>query len=112
MAFENNSFFKTITEKECCKSSYHLFPILIGDEFKNKKRQIFSKLRNEGLGVQVHYIPVYLQPYYQKLGYKNGLCPIAEDFYHREISIPMYPTMDNEDVDYVIDKVFKVFESL
>lgn len=111
-AFDNNPFFKTITEKECCESSYHLFPILIEDEFKNNKREIFSNLRNEGLGVQVHYIPVYLQPYYQKLGYKKGLCPVAEDFYHREISIPMYPTMDDEDVDYVIDKLFKVFESL
>lgn len=112
VAFSDNPFFRTISEKECCESSYHLFPILIEDEFKDKKRQLFSKLREEGLGVQVHYIPVYLQPYYQKLGYKKGSCPAAEDFYHREISIPMYPTMDNEDIDYVVNTLFKVFESL
>ena len=86
-----------------CKSSYHLYPILLEDEYKDHKKEIFLKLRNEGLGVQVHYIPVYLQPYYQKLGYKKHSCPVSEDFYHREISIPMYPDMDNEDVDYVIE---------
>lgn len=112
LVFENNPFFRTISEKECCKSSYHLFPIILRDEFKDTKRKIFSKLREECLGVQVHYIPVYLQPYYQKLGYKKGICPVAEDFYQKEISIPMYPTMDNNDVDYVVNKLFKVFQSL
>lgn len=111
-AFEDNPYFKTIIEKDCCESSYHLFPILIEDEYKNKKKEIFSKLREEGLGVQIHYIPVYLQPYYQNLGYKKNLCPISEDFYQREISIPMYPLMDEADVDYVINKIFKVFEKL
>ena len=89
-----------------------MYPILINEEYKDQKKELFSRLREEGLGVQVHYIPVYLQPYYQKLGYKNNLCPISEDFYHREISIPIYPTMGNEDVDYVIEKVFKVFKDL
>lgn len=111
-AFEDNPFFKTITEKKCCNSSYHLFPILLEDEYKNKKREIFLKLREEGLGVQVHYIPVYLQPYYQELGYKKDSCPISEDFYLKEISIPLYPAMNNDDVDYVIDKIFKVFENI
>lgn len=111
-AFEGNSFFETIVEKDCCESSYHLYPILIKDEYKDRKKEIFSKLREEGLGVQVHYIPVYLQPYYQKRGYEKGLCPVSEDFYHREISIPMYPTMDEGDIDYAVEKVFKVFESL
>lgn len=112
IAFKDNPFFSTITEKECCESSYHLFPILIKDKFKDEKSEIFSKLREEGLGVQVHYIPVYLQPYYQQLGYKRGLCPIAEDFYHREISIPLYPTMDDEDVEYAVNKIFKTFGNL
>lgn len=111
-AFDSNPFFETIVEKDCCKSSYHLYSILIEDEYKDRKKEIFLKLREEGLGVQVHYIPVYLQPYYQKMGYKKGLCPVSEDFYQREISIPMYPTMDDEDVDYAIKKIFKVFESL
>lgn len=111
-AFDGNPFFKTIVEKDCCKSSYHLYPILIEDEYKGKKKEIFLKLREEGLGVQVHYIPVYLQPYYQKIGYKKDSCPVCDEFYHKEISIPMYPTMDNEDVEYSVEKIFKVFKDL
>jgi UDP-4-amino-4,6-dideoxy-N-acetyl-beta-L-altrosamine transaminase len=111
-SFEDNPFFDTVIEKYHCKSSYHLYPILIKDEYKDQKEEIFLRLRKEGLGVQVHYIPVYLQPYYQKLGYKMGSCPRSENFYQKEISIPMYPSMDNEDVNYVIKKIYKVFESL
>ena len=107
-AFENNPYFKTITEKKCCDSSYHLFPILLKNKFKDKKREIFLKLREEGLGVQVHYIPVYLQPFYTNLGYQKGLCPVSEDFYQKEISIPLYPAMSNEDVNYVIESVYRV----
>jgi dTDP-4-amino-4,6-dideoxygalactose transaminase len=106
--FENNPFFDTILENENGKSSYHLYPILLKDEFKNKKGEIFSKLREEGLGVQVHYIPVYLQPYYQDLGYEKGLCPCSEEFYKKEISIPMYPSLSNEDIEFVEEKLFKV----
>jgi UDP-4-amino-4,6-dideoxy-N-acetyl-beta-L-altrosamine transaminase len=111
-AFKDNPYFKTLKVKDCCQSSYHLYPILLNDEYQDKKRSIFSKLHSEGLGVQVHYIPVYLQPYYQNLGYKRGSCPVAEDFYKREITIPLYPAMSDSDVDYVISKVFKVFKNL
>ncbi|GAI87234.1 unnamed protein product [marine sediment metagenome] len=69
-------------------------------------------MREKGLGVQVHYMPVYLQPYYQKLGFKKGTCPVAEDFYEKEISIPLYPSMKNEDVNYVIEKIFEVFREI
>ena len=111
-AFKDNQYFKTIPVTGEGVSSYHLYPILINDEYVEMKREIFGKLRLEGLGVQVHYIPVYLQPYYQKLGYRRGSCPVSEDFYHREISIPMYPALSDGDVNHVISKVFKVFNKL
>lgn len=111
-AFQDNSFFNTITEKKCCKSSYHLYSILLNDNYKNRKKEVFQKLRKEGLGVQVHYMPIYLQPYYQKIGYPKSSCPASEEFYKREISIPLYPSMSNDDVDYVVKKVYKVFDSL
>ena len=110
--FAENPYFTTIIEKEKCTSSYHLYPIVLKDEYKNKKRDIFQNLRSEGLGVQVHYIPVYTQPYYQNNGYQNISCPVAEDFYRREISIPMYPAMDDEDVQFVAEKLLNVFEEL
>lgn len=109
--FEGNPYFDTI---ECIntESSYHLFPILLKDQYKCKKSNIFIQLREKGLGVQVHYIPVYLQPYYKNLGYRGGLCPLAEDFYQREISIPIYPVMSDNDVNYVVNAIYEIFGRL
>jgi len=103
--FKNNSFFDLPVEKKYAKSSWHLYPIKLKDKYKGKKKEIFANLRKKRLGVQVHYIPVYWQPYYRKLGYKKGICPVAEDFYQREISIPLYSAMSNEDVKYVIRSI-------
>jgi dTDP-4-amino-4,6-dideoxygalactose transaminase len=55
---------------------------------------------------------VHLQPYYQQLGYKKGLCSNAEDFYEREISIPLYQRMTNDDVQYVSDNLLEVFKQI
>lgn len=108
-SFEGNPNFQTIN-CENSESSYHLFPILLKDEYKSRKSDIFNKLRNEGLGVQVHYIPVYLHPYYKDIGYHAGSCPTSEEFYQKEISIPIYPAMTDEDVDYVIKTLKNVFK--
>jgi len=110
--FKNNDFFDLPQEKGYAKSSWHLYPIRLKDKYKNKKREILAKLREKGLGVQVHYIPVYWQPYYQKLGYRKGICPNAEDFYQREISIPLYPAMSEKDIKYVINSILKVFKEI
>jgi dTDP-4-amino-4,6-dideoxygalactose transaminase len=53
----------------------------------------------------VHYIPVYWHPYYRDLGYRRGLCPLAEDFYARALSLPIYPLMRDGDVQRVVDTV-------
>ena len=111
-AFKNNRYFDMPFEKEHAYSSYHLYPIKLKDGYKNKKKEIFSKMREKGLGVQVHFIPVYLQPYYRSLGYKKGSCPLAEDFYQKEISIPIYPSMTNKEVEYVIETIFGIFEGI
>jgi dTDP-4-amino-4,6-dideoxygalactose transaminase len=98
-------------ERGYARSSYHLYPVRLNEEFVQRKKAIFSGLRESGLGVQVHYIPVYLQPYYELLGYKKGLCPAAEGFYRRELSIPLHQGMDDTDVQMVIEAVDKVFRS-
>lgn len=107
--FEDNSYFDVTIEKEGRKSAYHLYPILLKDKFIKSKKEIFAKLRANGLGVQVHYIPVYKQPYYHKLGFKMDLCPVCEEFYKRELSIPMYPTLSDEDIEFVKDTLYNVF---
>jgi len=112
-AFEDNPYFKIPLEKDYAFSSNHLYPIRLKDEYKAKKKGIFKVLRKQGIGVQVHYIPVYMQPYYKSLGYKEGLCPIAEDFYKREISIPIYPRMNEEEVNFVIKVLMnKIFNRI
>ena len=106
--FEDNPYFDVVIEKENRESAYHLYPILLKDQFVKDKKEIFAKLRANGLGVQVHYIPVYKQPYYQNIGFEEGLCPVCEDFYAREISIPMYPTLTDEDIEFVKNTIYRV----
>jgi UDP-4-amino-4,6-dideoxy-N-acetyl-beta-L-altrosamine transaminase len=111
-AFKDNGFFDLPIEKDYAKSSWHLYPIKLKDKYKDKKALIFNKLRENGLGVQVHYIPVYLQPYYKELGYNKGRCPKAEDFYQKEISLPIYPAMSNNDLEHVQERVYKIFKEI
>jgi perosamine synthetase len=82
------------------KHSYHLYPIRLRlDRISRTRRQVFESLRAQGLGVQVHYVPVHLQPYYRKrFGTGKGLCPAAEAFYESEISLPLFPRMTPSDV--------------
>jgi len=111
-AFKDNPYFDIPYEKNYAFSSYHLYPLRLKNAFKDKKIKIFSKLRERGLGVQIHYIPVYWHPYYRNLNYKKGLCPVAEDFYQREISIPVYPLMKNSEEQHVISNIFETFQGI
>ncbi len=111
-AFNGNSYFDLPVENDHVKSAWHLYPIRLKDKYKSRKAEIFRELRQHRLGVQVHYIPIYLQPYYQQLGFKKGLCRKAEDFYEREISIPLYAAMSREDIEYVIETILSVFERI
>jgi len=97
-------------EKSYAKSSYHLFPVRFENEKVRKK--VFDFLRSKNILVQVHYIPVYWHPYYRELGYKKGICPVAEDFYKSEISIPMFPSMTNKDVKYVCNTIKEFFNTI
>ncbi len=92
-----------LVEKPYAYHSYHLYPIKLTD--KERRREVFKSLRAQGIGVQVHYIPVYWHPFMEKLGYKKGLCPNAEDFYQREISLPMYPALKEEELELVVERL-------
>ncbi|MEW5681733.1 MAG: UDP-4-amino-4,6-dideoxy-N-acetyl-beta-L-altrosamine transaminase [Pseudomonadota bacterium] len=82
-------------------SAWHLFIIRLDD--KSKRQAVFNGLRDAGIGVNVHYIPIHTQPYYQQLGFDWGDLPVAEDFYERIISLPMYPELTGEQQQYVAD---------
>ncbi len=109
-AFEGNPYFDVPVEKERVRSSYHLYPIRLKEKFRGKRRRVFEKLKDMGLGVQVHYIPVYMQPYYRKdLGFKTGLCPAAESYYSRAISLPIYPALTDRQIHAVVRIVKEAF---
>jgi perosamine synthetase len=90
--------------------AYHLYVVRLELEMLSVDRAtIFRALRAEGIGVNVHYLPVHLHPYYQKrFGTGPGLCPVAEAAYDRLLSLPMFPAMRDEDVDNVVEAVQKV----
>ena len=85
-------------------SGLHLCPIQVS---KEKRLKIFEHLRANNIGVNVHYIPVHLQPYYKNLGFDKGYCPIAEQYYESAISLPMYPDLTDEQIKYVVEKLLE-----
>ena len=89
-------------------SSWHLFVIRVESENpKMVRAKVFAKLREEGIGVNVHYIPIHLQPYYQKLGFKKGDFPEAEKYYDAAISIPLYAQITEKEQRIVVDVLQK-----
>jgi len=102
-AFKNNPNIKTPPKKENGRHAYHLYPIQVPSE---RRKEIFEKLREKEIYVQVHYIPVHTQPYYKEnYGYEYGNYPKSEQFYEKEISIPMYPKMTDKEQEYVIKTI-------
>lgn len=109
-AFQDLPGIRLPIERPDSRSSYHLYPIQILPAVIGKSRkQVFSELREAGVGVNVHYIPIHLQPFYrQRFGTRAGLCPITEQYYERAISLPLYPKMTEEDVHRVVTAIHTV----
>lgn len=90
-------------------SGLHLYVILLQlDHIKKSHRQVFEELRQSGIGVNLHYIPVHTQPYYQNMGFKQGDFPEAERYYSEAISLPMYQGLTDDQLDEVV----RVLESV
>ncbi len=80
--------------------AYHLYIIEVKDRLN-----LYNYLRQRNIYAQIHYIPAHLMPYYRQFGYKEGDMPFAENYYKRCLSIPMYPTLTDEDQKFVIDTI-------
>jgi len=92
-------------------SALHLYPIQIQiEKVKNTRKEIFEALRKNGVGVNVHYIPVHTQPYYENIGFKKGDFPNVERYYESTISIPLFHAMTFEQQDQVIVALKKVLK--
>lgn len=97
---------KEIEQSDSCR---HLYIIQLNpSKLSCTRKEFFDALAAENVQPQVHYIPVYYFPYYERLGYKRGLCPNAERIYENIMSIPLYPALTDEDVEDVIHAVKKV----
>ncbi len=111
-----DSHFQPVQANKDRRSAFHLFPILVkGQNPMEMRRFVFEALHKENIGVQVHYIPTYKMPYYQNTVLDrdwSNLCPGAEDFYSREISLPIFPSMTDQDVADVLTALDKIKANL
>jgi perosamine synthetase len=108
-AFKDNKYVITPFQDEKTNSSWHLYILQFKfNQLNCTRKELFEALLKENIGVNVHYLPVYLLPYYRNLGYKKGLCPIAEEVYENIITLPLFPGMNEEDVKDVTKAVNKV----
>ena len=92
-----------------CLSSYHLYMIQVPEAIR---LEVFEELRKAGIGVNVHYIPVYKLPYYQEHGCADICCPNAEAFYAGAITLPLFADMTEEQVDYVVEQTIDIVEKV
>ncbi len=109
-AFSNDMRFKIPDMKKNYTHAYHLYPLQINfDILKISKKILFKKMREKKINLQVHYIPTHIQPYYKKnFNFKIGDFPIAERFYNREVSLPIYFSLKDKEIKTVI-KYLKKF---
>ena len=113
-----NSFFKNYKEiiipkvSKNCIHAFHLYPLLINfEKLKIPKNILFNELKKKNVLLQVHYIPIHLQPYYRKnYKFKNGDYPVAEKFYKQEVSLPIYFSLKNKEVKYICKLLIKILK--
>lgn len=100
-AFKNR--IRAVVPDEDVSHGYHLYIITV-----DNRRRLYDLLREKGIYAQIHYIPVHMMPYYKMLGYERGSMPNAENYYEKCISLPMYPTLSDEEQDFVISSVLDI----
>ena len=93
--------------KSC--SALHLYVIRVSEKYH---LEVFKKLRSDGIGVNLHYIPVHLHPFFRKMGFSEGSYPNSESYYRQCISLPIYPLLSNDDQNYVIDKLHNAIQEI
>lgn len=93
-------------------SGLHLYVIRLQlDKINKTHKEVFEALREAGLGVNLHYIPVHTQPYYQNMGFKQGDFPEAEKYYQEAISLPLFPELSQQEQDFVVDALDKTLQN-
>ena len=104
-AFANIDSIKTPYVANNVFHAYHLYIIEV-----EKRKELYDFLRENKIFTQVHYIPVHLQPYYRKMGWDRGDFPVAEAYYQRALSLPMFPSLSDDEQNFVIEKIIDFFK--
>lgn len=99
-------------ERSYERSAWHLYPVRLAGQMAAQRDEVFTRLREAGIGVQVHYIPVYRHPYYERLGYGGKTCPNAEAFAATEISLPLFSSITRQQQSYVARTLRNVVKTL
>lgn len=107
--FKGHKLFSTVKLKENTRSSRHLYPIVLSPGLQCPKEDIFAELQDRGIGVQVHYRPIYQNSFYQERFGETHL-HVSDDFYRSEISIPCHQEMSLQDAKFVADTLLEVIE--
>ncbi|SHK17752.1 UDP-4-amino-4,6-dideoxy-N-acetyl-beta-L-altrosamine transaminase [Clostridium cavendishii DSM 21758] len=108
-AFSDLEEIVTPKEADFSNSGWHIYVIKLNNQkISCTRKEFFDAMIRENIGVNVHYMPVYLHPYYEKLGYKKGQCKEAEKLYDSIITLPLFPAMTDKDIEDVIKAVFKI----
>ncbi len=87
------------------KSAWHLYMVELT---QHDRQNIYQLLHKKGIGVNVHYIPIHLQPFYQKVGFKQGDFPVSEHFYQHALTLPLFPSLSHEEQLKVVDVLHEV----
>lgn len=113
LAFARMPGVRPLRVKVEVEHAYHLYVVQLDHSVLTADRaRVFAALRAENIGVNVHYLPVHLHPYYRDtFGTSQGLCPVAEAAYERILSLPIFPAMSDDDVNDVIEAVWKVLNA-
>ncbi len=99
---------RPVAVRDDVEHAYHLYPVRL----RRDRAEVFARLREAGIGANVHYVPVHLHPYYrQRFGTGPGLCPAAEAAYQELLSLPMFPAMSDDDVERVLDELHAIGDS-
>lgn len=101
-AFQDIEGITVPQQLEGTNSGWHLYMLQLEGI---SRKFVFEQMRSLNIGVHVHYIPVYWHPYYKKLGYERGICPIAEKWYERALTLPIHPNMTVEDLSIIVSNI-------
>ena len=102
-AFEKMPHVRPLKKRGDGAHAYHLYVVRVAN-----RAQVFAHLRAQKIGVNVHYVPVYLHPFYQEQGFESGACPVAEAAYEEILSLPIFPAMNEKDVARVVKSLEEI----